>query len=195
MEVSVNQQPPVNGYEWIMDRLDKFNIIIIVLISLITIGMLVNQEIIERRQGNPGVDSKAEKERYYAEQMALNEKIYQEVISLKKQGLYDEAMTKLQEVMKTYPGRSQSYVYMAQLSLKSGKLGDAIHNYRLAVENDPDYLDKKTPLFIGREIKTLVTESLEKFGREIKLKPNDQTVRNVLQDLYYLQRRLAGGCE
>ena len=185
----------MNGYEWIMDRFDKFNITLIVLISLITIGMLVNQEITERRQGNPGADGKAEKERYYAEQMALNAKIYQEVISLKEQGRDDEAMTKLQEVMKTYPGRSQSYVYMAQLSLKSGKLADTIHNYRLAVENDPDYLDKKTPLFIGREIKTLVTESLEKFGREIKLKPNDQTVRNVLQDLYYLQRRLAGGCE
>ena len=177
-----------------MDRLDKFNIIIIVLISLITIGMLVNQEIIKRRQGNQEAAA-AEKARYYTEQMALNAKIYQEVISLKEQGLDDEAMTKLQEVMKTYPGRSQSYVYMAQLSLESGKLGDAIHNYRLAVENDPDYLDKKTPLFIGSEIKTLVSESLEKFGREIKLKPNDQTVRNVLQDLYYLQRRLAGGCE
>ena len=178
-----------------MDRLDKFNIVIIVLISLITIGMLVNQEIMERRQGDPGADSKAEKERYYAEQMALNEKIYQEVISLKKQERYDEAMTKLREVMKTYPGRSQSYVYMAQLSLKSGKLADAIHNYRLAVENDPDYLDKKTPLFIGREIKAQVSESLEKFGREIKLKPNDKAVRNTLEDLYYLQRRLAGGCE
>jgi tetratricopeptide (TPR) repeat protein len=177
-----------------MDRFDKFNITVLVLISLITIGMLVNQEIIKRRQGNHEAAA-AEKTRYYAEQMALNAKIYQEVISLKEQEHYDEAMTKLQEVMKTYPGRSQSYVYMAQLSLKSGKLADTIHNYRLAVENDPDYLDKKTPLFIGSEIRALVTESLEKFGREVKLKPNDKAVRNTLTDLYYLQRRLAGGCE
>ena len=177
-----------------MDRLDKFNITILVLISLITIGMLVNQEIVKRRQGNPEA-AEAERARYYAEQMALNAKIYQEVISLKEQELYDEAMTKLQEVMKTYPGRAQSYVYMAQLSLKSGRLADTIHNYRLAVENDLDYLDKKTPLFIGHEIKALVTESLEKFGREVKLKPNDKEVRNTLEDLYYLQRILAGGCE
>ena len=177
-----------------MDRLDKFNITILVLICLITIGMLVNQEIIKRRQGYHEAAA-AERERYYAEQMALNAKIYQEVISLKEQELYDEAMTKLQEVMKTYPGRAQSYVYMAQLSLKSGKLADTIHNYRLAVENDLDYLDKKTPLFIGHEIKALVNESLEKFGREVKLKPNDKEVRNTLEDLYYLQRILAGGCE
>ena len=177
-----------------MDRFDKFNITILVLISLITIGMLVNQEIIKRRQGVPGAEA-AEMARYYAEQMALNAKIYQEVISLKEQGLNDEAMTKLQEVMKTYPGKPQSYVYLAQLSLKSGKLADTIHNYRLAVENDLDYLDKKTPLFIGHEVKELVKESLPKFGREKKLKPNDETVRDVLTDLYYLQRRLAGGCE
>jgi tetratricopeptide (TPR) repeat protein len=127
--------------------------------------------------------------------MALNAKIYQDVISLKEQELYDEAMTKLQEVMEAYPGKAQSYVYLAQLSLKSGKLADSIHNYRLAVENDPDYMDKKTPMFIGHEVKELVKESLPKFGREKELKPNDKEVRNTLEDLYYLQRVLAGGCE
>ena len=184
----------MNRHEWIMDRFDKFNIAILVLISLITIGMLVNQEIIKRRSGYHEAAA-AEKARYYTEQMALNATIYQEVISLKEQELYDEAMTKLQEVMKTYPGKPQSYVYMAQLSLKSGKLADTIHNYRLAVEKESDFMDKKTPLFIGHEIKELVTESLPKFGREKKLKPKDKAVRNALKDLYYLQRRLAGGCE
>ena len=116
-----------------MDRLDKFNITIIALISLITIGMLANQEIIKRRQGNHEAAA-AEKARYYAEQMALNAKIYQEVISLMELEHYDEAMTKLQEVMKTYPGKAQSYVYLAQLSFNTGKLSDTIHNYRLAVE-------------------------------------------------------------
>jgi tetratricopeptide (TPR) repeat protein len=177
-----------------MDRFDKFNITVIALISLITIGMLANQEIIKRRLG---LDEAAAAERalYYAEQMALNAKIYQDVISLKEQELYDEAMTKLQEVMKAYPGKAQSYVYLAQLSLESGKLADSIHNYRLAVENDPDYMDKKTPMFIGHEVKELVKESLPKFGREKKLKPKDKEVRNTLEDLYYLQRVLAGGCE
>ena len=177
-----------------MDRFDKFNIAVIAIISLITIGMLANQEIIKRRLGVDEAEA-AEMALYYAEKMALNAKIYQEVISLKEEEHYDEAMTKLEDVMKTYPGRAQSYVYKAQLSLKSGKLGDTIHNYRLAVENDLDYLDKKTPLFIGHEIKGLVKESLEKFGREVKLKPNDEEVRNTLKDLYYLQRILAGGCE
>jgi hypothetical protein len=64
----------------IMDRFDKFNITILVLISLITIGMLVNQEIIKRRLGVGDAEA-AEMARYYAEKMALNATIYQEVIS------------------------------------------------------------------------------------------------------------------
>jgi tetratricopeptide (TPR) repeat protein len=177
-----------------MDRFDKFNITVIALISLITIGMLANQEIIKRRLGVDEAEA-AEMALYYAEKMALNAKIYQEVISLKEQELYDEAMTKLQDIMKTYPGKPHSYVHLAELSLKSGKLADTIHNYRLAVEKDPDYMDKKTPLFIGHDVKELVKESLPKFGREKELKPNDITVKNTLKDLYYLQRVLAGGCE
>src|SRR5210317_1091561 len=104
-----------------MDRFDKFNITVIALISLITIGMLVNQEIIKRRLGVDDAEA-AEMALYYAEKMALNAKIYEEVISLKEQELYDEAMTKLQEVMKTNPGKAQSYVYLAQLLFNSGKL-------------------------------------------------------------------------
>ena len=177
-----------------MDRFDKFNIAVIAFISLITIGMLANQEIIKRRLGVDEAEA-AEMALYYAEKMALNAKIYEEVISLKEQELYNEALTKLQDIMKTYPGKPQSHVYLAQLSLKSGKLADSIHNYRLAVEKDPDYMDKKTPLFIGHEVNELVKESLPKFGREKKLKPNDKTVRVALKDLYYLQRVLAGGCE
>ncbi len=181
--------------EWRMDWLDKFTITIIAVISLITIGMLANQEIIKRRQGNSDAVSKAEKARYYAMQKEINAKIYQEVVSLKEQGLYEEALAKLQDVMKTYPGKSLSYVYLAQLSLERGKLADAINNYRLAVEKEPDYVDKRTPLFIGREIKAQVTEGLVLFGREKALKPKDKEVRKVFRNLYYLQRRLAGGCE
>ena len=178
-----------------MDWLDKFNITVIALISLITIGMVANQEIMKRSQGDPDAQRKAEKAQYYAMQKEINAKIYKDVVSLKEQGLYEESMAKLQEVMKANPVNSQSFVYMAQLSVARGKLADAIHNYRQAVEKEPDYVDKRTPLFIGPDIKKQVTEGLVLFGREKMLKPNDKEVKVVLQNLYYLQRRLLGGCE
>lgn len=177
-----------------MDWLDKLSITAIAGLTVITIGMLTNQEIMKRRQDNPGVVAKEEKVSYTL-QMETDKRIYQEVTSCKKQGLYTEAMAKLKDVIKRYPEKSLSYVYVAELYLKQGKLGDSIHNYRRAVEMEPDYVDERTPLFIGDKIKELVTEGREKFGREKALKPKDREVRKALKDVYYLQSRLAGGCE
>ena len=177
-----------------MDWLDKLSIAAITGITLITMGMLANQQIVKRRQNNPGVAAKEEKGSY-AVQMEIDKKIYQEFVSYKKQGLHTEAMTKLKDIVKRYPAKSMSYVYMAQLYLKQGKMGDSIHYYRRAVEMEPDYVDERTPLFIGDEIKELVEEGRVKFGREKALKPKDNVVRKALQNVYYLQSRLAGGCE
>jgi tetratricopeptide (TPR) repeat protein len=177
-----------------MDWLDKLSITAITGITLITIGMLANQQIVKSRHNNPGVVAKEEKSSY-ALQMEIDKKIYQGFFSYKKQGLHAEAMTELKNIVKKYPEKSMSYVYMAQLYLKQGKLGESIHNYRQAVEMEPDYVDQRTPLFIGDEIKELVEEGREKFGREKALKPKDKVVKKALQDVYYLQSRLAGGCE
>jgi len=180
--------------EWIMDWLDKLSIAAIAGLTLITIGMLANQEIVKRREENPGVVAKEEKGSYIL-QMEIDKKLYQEVTSYKKQGLYTKAMAKLKDIMKRYPEKSLSYVYLAQLYLEQGELADSIHNYRRAVEMEPDYVDERTPLFIGDKIKELVTEGREKLGREKALKPKDREVRKALKDVYYLQSRLAGGCE
>jgi tetratricopeptide (TPR) repeat protein len=177
-----------------MDWLDKLSIASIAGLTLITIGMLANQEIVKRRQENPGVVAKEEKGSYIL-QMEIDKKLYQEVISYKKQGLHTKAMAKLKDIMKRYPEKSLSYVYLAQLYLEQGELADSIHNYRRAVEMEPDYVDERTPLFIGDKIKELVTEGRQKLGREKALKPKDREIRKALKDVYYLQSRLAGGCE
>ncbi len=177
-----------------MDWLDKLSIAAIAGLVLITSGMLVNQEITKRRQNNPGVVAKEEKLSNNL-QLEMDKKIYQEVINYKKQGLYAEATAKLKDIMKRYPEKPLSYLYMAELYLEQGKLGDAIHSYRRAVEMEPDYVDEKTSVFIGNKIKDLVKEGREKFGREKALRPKDREIRKILKDVYYLQSRLAGGCE
>ena len=178
-----------------MDRLDKITIAAIAVLATAAVGMLSNHEISKRRNNNnPGTESEGDKNSY-ALQIEMDKKIYQEVASYQKRGLYAEAMAKLEEVMKKYPERPRSHVYMAQLHLKQGRLADTIHDYRRAVEMEPDYVDERTPLFIGNEIKGLVEEAREKLGREKKLRPKDATVKIALKDIYYLQSRLAGGCE
>lgn len=177
-----------------MDWLDKLSIAAVAAFTLIIVGMLVNHGTTKALQDNPGSSTKEQKD-LYALRMEMDRKIYEDVISLKEKGLYTEAMAALQDVMKRYPKKPQSYVYRAQLYFHQAKLGEAIHNYRQAVEMEPDYVDKRTPLFIGDKIKKLVTEGREKFAREKALKPEDKGVQTALQDIYYLQSRLAGGCE
>jgi tetratricopeptide (TPR) repeat protein len=179
---------------FLMDWLNRLSIAAIAALALIATGMVVNQEIGEKRHNtsramaNTGNDS-------YAQQVERDKIIYQDVTSNMKQGLYDEAMAKLKSVMEKHPEKPLSYVYLAQLNLKEGKLGESIHNYRRAVDMEPDFVDKRTAMFIGDEISERVREGMEKFNREKGLRPNDEEVRRTLKDVYYLQRRLAGGCE
>ena len=73
--------------EWIMDLLDKLSIASIAVITLITAGMLTDQEMTKRRHNNPGTEAKNE-ESSYALKMEADKKIYQEFASYKEQGLY-----------------------------------------------------------------------------------------------------------
>jgi tetratricopeptide (TPR) repeat protein len=178
----------------VMDWLDKLTVAGNVKSLLAAIGMLGQAEF--SRKVNDHASASPEKEnKAYALRMEMNEKIYHEVTTSMEQGLYGRASEAIKEVMKEYPNNPQTFVYLAELANQQGKLASAIHNYRLAVEMEPDYVDKSTPLFLGEDIKDLVKEGAEKLKREKKLKPKDKVVAAALKDVYYLQRRLAGGCE
>ena len=84
-----------------MDWLDRLSIAAIVAITIITIGMVADREIIKRQQVNSSAEAEQEKSSY-ALQMEMDKKLYQEVISYKEQGLYPEAMAELKKIMKKY---------------------------------------------------------------------------------------------
>jgi hypothetical protein len=70
----------------------------------------------------------------------------------------------------------------------------AILEYKEAVDLNPDYLDKKTPLFQGKKLKTAAAEALVEIGNRLKLNPGDEQVKRERKIIYYLQRRIAGSC-
>ena len=177
-----------------MDYLDKISIVAIAVLIIVAGWMLRNERINEGRSTNPGVTGESEGDSY-ATQMETNKKIYAAVTSYQDKGLHDEAIVELNRIVKTHPENSLSYVYLAESYLAEGRLLDAIRNYRRAVEMNPDYVDRRTPAYIGDELKKLVTEGVPKLERERKLKPEDEDVKQGLKDVYYLQRRLSGGCE
>jgi len=176
-----------------VDWTDKLSVAAILGLTVITLGMLGNHEIAKKRDDNPGLlleDGAA-----YAAQIEADKKIYKEVVSYNEQGLYSEAMTSLKAIIERYPDKPLSYVHLARLDLKQGELADSIQSYRRAVEMEPDYVDERARLFMGQEIKKVVKEGIEKLQREQALRPKDKRIKEALKDVYYLQRRLAGGCE
>ena len=97
--------------------------------------------------------------------------------------------------MVKHPNMSLSSVYLARLNVKLGHVEKAIADYRKAVEMDPDYVDKKASLFIGPEIKKFVTQSKSFVEKQLAENPDNKESKRALKNIYYLQRRLAGGCE
>ncbi len=178
-----------------MDWLDKINITILAGLVAVTLGMLVQHGLAARQQGGAAVSSGTSIQKAYREQVARDARLYRDVRHLREQGETRQAMARLKAIMKAHPGNPYSFVAMARLDLADGRLTGAIANFRKAVDARPEYVDKKTPFYIGKEIEAVVTEALAKLPREKKLKPDDKSIVVALQNVYYLQRRLAGGCE
>ncbi len=179
-----------------MDWLDKINITAIALLSLVTVGLMTQHQLTtSSKPATSKVDVIKEKARSYDLQFEKEAKIYKDVITLKNEEKYPEALAKLEEIKTSRPGLSRTYVHLADINYKTKNLPQAILFYRTAVEMEAEYVDKKSPLKIGMQIKEVVNEGKIVFEKAISSKAADKETRQALKNVYYLQRRLAGGCE
>ena len=177
------------------DLINKLSIAALLALTVVTASMLIQNHIaVSRLQGtiaSPQVDL----QKFYAEKIAKDTVLYASVVQSLKEKKFTQAEEQLVEIEKSNPDNTQSIIYRAKLQYAQGQAAKAIHSYRLAINKTPDYVDKKTPLFIGKIIMEIITEARGKLLREKKLKPGDMSIRMALEDIYYLQRRIAGGCE
>ncbi len=176
-----------------MDWIDRISLVAIGILTVVLVGMLVRHHIYASPV--PAPDPAIRLEAFYKRQRQMDEEIFKKPLSLEKKGEFTRAAALFKRIIRTQPNRASGYEYLANLYLKMGDLSKSIHYFRMAVERNPDYVDKKTPIYIGNRLKRLVSEGREKFSREKSLKPNDPVVKQTLKDIYYLQSRLAGGCE
>ena len=175
--------------------LDSFTTVSLALLIIITAVMLVQHGTAAQQEEGTGVSRKELAEEIYRKRLEQDKKIYKEVERLFGMRQYSAAQEVLQKVRKEHPDNPRSFIYQARLQYNTGKMVDAISNYRQAVESEPDFIDKKTPLFIGKSIMNDLMATKKKFVQELKAQPDDKEVRKALDELLYLQRRVAGGCE
>ena len=176
------------------DRFDRLYLLI-ALIVVIAIAALLSGF------GDAGVAGAGSK-RNPALERAMQERaranflleLYAPVEKLVALGNYTEAMLTLQGLEKTYPGEAHTAIMRGSILVKQGVLGEGLLQYTAAVKTNGDYVDAKSSLNRRDELTRLVDSALPRIRQSIK-QASTPSLERSLKDVYYLQSRLAGGCE
>jgi tetratricopeptide (TPR) repeat protein len=175
--------------------LDSFTTVTLALLIAITAVMLIQHGTAARQDEGLAGNSKEQTEKMYRQRLERDKTIYLDVETLFTEKKYAAAQDALQKVQEEHPDNPRSLIYQARLQYNTGKMVNAISSYRQAVDSEPDFIDKMTPLFIGKSIMADLTASKKKLVREKRLRPKDKEIKKAFDELLYLQRRVAGGCE
>ncbi len=181
-----------------MQRRDKFDIVLLAALVAV-IGFLVVFAIGGQGQGpksgKPDIDRALERQVAYQARVAFLEDLYRPVLELRSEGKSQQALLKLEEIARQYPGEAHGLVLRAALLQDLGVLDKAIASYVEAVRANGDYVDANSPLSRRTEIRQLVDEGLGLYRERVREHEDNPTFVAALKNLYYLQSRLAGGCE
>jgi tetratricopeptide (TPR) repeat protein len=111
-----------------------------------------------------------------------------------KKNKADELIALAAKLVAANPKESFGYMYLGRgYSLKED-YPNSLSNYRRAVEMNPDFVDKTSPDKIGKKYLIPLVRKVVVFSRSPAFKKIDN-YKSTLKNLYYLQRRMAGGCE
>jgi hypothetical protein len=101
----------------------------------------------------------------------------------------------LADLTARFAGRHEVWAISARHHENTGEESAALMDYARAVRLQPDYLDEKSPLYLGPRIEGVTGRVMARL-REKKTAEGlsgDEPAR--LKAAYFLVRRIAGGCE
>jgi cytochrome c-type biogenesis protein CcmH/NrfG len=101
----------------------------------------------------------------------------------------------MQELMGSFPGRHEVWALAARHWEAEGQDSEALVAYARAVRLQPDYLDERSELFLGKRILVLTEKVMGELDAAHSSQGLDNTGKKLLKTAYFLKRRLAGGCE
>jgi hypothetical protein len=128
-------------------------------------------------------------------QVAFLERHYGPVTLLRDQGELQSALLKLEELERDFPGEPYGALLRADVFYRMGLLDRALPSLALAVRGNGDYLDPASPLNRRDLIAVAVEQGIPLMRDRLRGQPGDRQAAATLKDAYYLQSRLAGGCE
>lgn len=176
------------------DRFDRLLVVAIVVALVTAAGLLWSQG-----QGQadsvPPVDRALEQSIAARARLTFLEQTYAPVVALQQEGQDQQALFKLKELDRRYPGEAQGDILRARSLQRVGALPEALAAAVRAVRRTGDYVDRNSPFSQRPLIQGLVDAGLKQLGPQARQAPDNQTLAVALKDVHYLQSRLAGGCE
>ncbi|MBI5656096.1 MAG: hypothetical protein HZC44_04425 [Geobacter sp.] len=118
---------------------------------------------------------------------------YEPVESLLQQGRPQQALLKLEELSRTFPGDAHAFILRGQILADLGAPAEAASSFAQGIRLDGSYVDKTSPLSRRYAISRLVDGIRAKTAASSA--GTASASPEMAQNLRYLQSRLAGGCE
>ena len=147
------------------------------------------------QDGGKALDQALERAMTYHSRVALIRELYGPVEVLIQAGQDQGALLKLTEIEKTYPGEAHGQMLKGEIQARLGAVDEAVGSYAAGVKLRGDYVDKENPFSRRNEIGKVVESGLRTVSARLALNPENRTAKATMKQLYYLQSRLAGGCE
>jgi hypothetical protein len=170
-----------------MDRLDKLSIVVILI--LITSLTFISIGYKSEAGNNRGVNKK---------QVVFSSEIPTEKITMVKELIAVNNIKKAEavvvEMLEKYPYEGGPYMLKGDIMMRKQDPVAAINSFRSAVELEPDYVDRKAPLFQGRKIKVAVDEAKKIIDNAFAKDQVNADMKQAKKTMYYLLRSLAGSC-
>lgn len=157
-------------------------------LSLATLLISPSSSTVAARGGS--LDKAVEQELVAQSRMALLQKLYGPVEQLRAAGQHQAALLKLEEVERSYPTEAHGMILRGEVLLQMGAFDAAVASLARGVELNGEYVDERSPLSRREQIDAIV-----KKGVADMKSPSNASGKVLQKNLFYLQSRLAGGCE
>ena len=171
-----------------LDRISSWAIVVLIISSFV---------LVSGYKGEAGPNLKVQQRIGTADYSVVNSEVSNKVKLAKnilEAGNLDKAEMLVKEIIQKYPYEGGPHMVMGDIFMRSLEPVKSIPEYKEAVDLNPDYLDKKTPLFQGKKLKIAVNEALDEVEKMIDADPGNRAIRQKRKTIYYLQRRIAGSC-
>jgi predicted Zn-dependent protease len=177
------------------DRFDRLAVCALVLTIGALAALLATAKPTAGRQADSISHRQAEQELLAQARVAFLERHYGPVVTLRDRGELQSALLKLEELDREFPGEPHGALLRGAVFYRMGLLDRAVASLAAAVRGNGDYLDPASPLNQRDLIAVTAEQGIPLLRDRLRGQPDDRQAAATLKDAYYLQSRLAGGCE